>query len=65
MLFRIDLETHRSATRITGKRLGDFGLDERGLQRILFSSLDRLLPDEELLLIGQSRRWREEPDCSR
>ena len=62
MLFRINLETHRSATRITGKRLGDFGLDERGLQEILFSSLDRLLPDEELLLIGQSRRWREEPD---
>ncbi len=62
MLFRINLETIRSATRITGKRLGDFGLDERGLQDILFSSLDRLLPDEELLLIGQSRRWREEPD---
>ena len=62
MLFRINLETRRSATRITGKRLGDFGLDERGLQEILFCSLDRLLPDEELLLIGQSRRWREEPD---
>ena len=62
MLFRINLEPRQSATRITGKRLGDFGLNERGLQDILFSSLDRLLPDEELLLIGQSQIGKEEPD---
>lgn len=62
MLFRINSENGWSANRIPGQRLGDFGLDEQGLQDILFRSLDRLLPEEELLLIGQSRRWQEEPD---
>jgi hypothetical protein len=41
---------------------GHSGLDERAFQDILFRSLDRLLPDEELILISQSRRWQEEPD---
>ena len=61
MLLRIDRHT-RSATRVRGERLGSFELDERDLQDILFRSLDRLLPDEELLLVGQSRRGQEEPD---
>ena len=61
MLLRINPQTH-SAARISGQHLKDFGLDERGLQQILFDSLDRLLPDEELLIIGQSRNWHEEPD---
>ncbi|MBI5198202.1 MAG: hypothetical protein HZA19_06290, partial [Nitrospirae bacterium] len=61
MLLRIDTKS-RMATRVTGERLKAFGLDERGLQDIFFRSLDRLLPDEELLLIAQSRHWQEEPD---
>ena len=61
MLLRIDAES-RSATRVSGERLKTFGIDERGFQDILFRSLDRLLPDEELLLIAQSRHWQEEPD---
>ena len=61
MLLRIDADS-RSAVRVAGERLNKFGLDERGLQDILFRSLDRLLPDEELLLIAQSRHWQEEPD---
>ena len=61
MLLRIDTST-RAATRVQGERLKAFDLDERGLQSILFNSLDRLLPDEELLLISQSRQWQEEPD---
>ena len=61
MLLRIDAQS-RLATRVAGQRLKDFGFDERGLQDTLFRSLDRLLPDEELLLIGQSRHWQEEPD---
>ena len=51
MLLRINPRTC-SASRIVGQQLRDFGLDERGLQQILFESLDRLLPDEELLLVG-------------
>ena len=61
VLLRIDSAT-RAATRVQGEPLKAFGLDERGLQDILFGSLDRLLPDEELLLISQSRHWQEEPD---
>ncbi|MFZ1084223.1 MAG: hypothetical protein WAN35_04585 [Terracidiphilus sp.] len=61
MLLRIDMKS-RVATRSRGEQLKTFGLDERGLQDILFRSLDRLLPDEELLLIAQSRHWQEEPD---
>jgi hypothetical protein len=61
MLLRVDSKT-KLATRVPGKRLKEFGLDERGLQDILFHSLDRLLPDDELLLVMQSRQWQEEPD---
>lgn len=50
------------ATKAQSFRLTDFGLDERGLQNILFRALDRLIPDDELLLIMQSRHWQEEPD---
>jgi hypothetical protein len=50
------------ADRVRGARLQDFGLDERNLQEILFRSLDRLFPDDELILLMQSRRWQEEPD---
>lgn len=61
MLLKIDPQT-KLAIRVTGKRLRDFSLNERELQDILFRSLDRLLPDDELLLIMQSRCWQEEPD---
>ncbi|MGH7783418.1 MAG: hypothetical protein ACREO5_06225 [Candidatus Binatia bacterium] len=61
MLLRVD-PTTRSATRVTGCPLKQFGLDERGLQDILFRSLDRLIGEDELLLLMQSRHWQEEPD---
>jgi len=61
MLLRVD-PTDRIAHRVQGEQLRAFGLDERAFQDVLFRSLDRLLPDEELLLIAQSRRWQEEPD---
>ena len=61
MLLRVDTQT-KLASRQRGVRLAEFGLDERGLQDILFRSLDRLIPEDELLLVMQSRRWQEEPD---
>ena len=61
MLLSIDLDT-RYAEKKRTEHLGTFNLDERALQGILFESLDRLLPEEELILLMQSRRWREEPD---
>jgi len=61
MLLSIDRNT-RLTHKKTGSRLQTFGLDERGLQDILFKTLDRLFPDDELILLMQSRHWQEEPD---
>jgi len=61
MLLSIDTQT-KYADRIRGERLKTFGFNERTLQDILFRSLDRLFPDDELILLMQSREFREEPD---
>ena len=61
MLLAINTKTHFAERKRTD-RLQTFGLDERGLQDILFKSLDRLFPDDELVLLMQSRQWQEEPD---
>ena len=61
MLLSINTKT-RYAEKCRTKPLQSFGLDERALQDILFRSLDRLFPDDELILLMQSRRWQEEPD---
>jgi hypothetical protein len=61
MLLSIDKNT-RLTEKKTGSRLQAMGLDERGLQDVLFKTLDRLFPDDELILLMQSRHWQEEPD---
>lgn len=61
MLLKVDLQT-KFAERVRGRDLKSFGIDERGFQDILFRSLEKLIPDDELLLLMQSRRWQEEPD---
>jgi hypothetical protein len=61
MLLSIDPKA-KTGERIRGVPLREFDLDERGFQEILFHLLDRLLPDDELLVICQSRRGPEEPD---
>lgn len=61
MLLRVDTDG-RSVERVPGETLKDFGLKERDLQNILFDSLDRLLADDELVLVSQSYPGREEPD---
>ena len=61
MLLRVQTAA-RLAHRVESRRLGDFGISEREFQAILFDNLERLLPDEELLLLSQSRIWQEEPD---
>lgn len=61
MLLDINFKTG-FAEKCRTEKLISFGIDERGLQDILFKSLDRLFPDDELILLMQSRRWREEPD---
>src|SRR6266704_2417965 len=61
MLLKINTKT-RYTEKCRTERLQSFGLDERGPQDILFKSLDRLFPDDEMILLMQSRHWQEEPD---
>lgn len=61
MLLNINTKTHYAERRRT-EHLRSFNLDERALQDILFRTLDRLFPDDELILLMQSRLWQEEPD---
>jgi len=61
MLLKINTKTRHAEKRHT-ERLQSFGLNERDLQDILFRSLDRVFPDDELVLLMQSRNWQEEPD---
>ncbi|MEA1051237.1 hypothetical protein U5801_15695 [Lamprobacter modestohalophilus] len=61
MLLNVNTKTG-FAERIRTQRLQFFGFDERALQDVLFKSLDRLFPDDELVLLMQSRYWQEEPD---
>lgn len=61
MLLSINTKT-RFAEKKRSSRLQDFDFDERALQDILFKSMDRLFPDDELILLMQSRQWQEEPD---
>jgi hypothetical protein len=61
MLLSINTKT-RYAERRRTEHLQAFGFDERALQDILFKSLDRLFPEDELILLMQSRYWQEEPD---
>jgi hypothetical protein len=51
--FRVNAQS-RVAFREAPMRLRDLDFDERSLQAMLFDQLDRLLPDDELLLVMQS-----------
>lgn len=61
MLFKLYV-TKNEIEIVKRVRLNEFGWDERRLQSLLFQNLDRVIQEEELLLIMQSRRWQEEPD---
>ncbi len=61
MLLNVNTKT-RQAERRRAASIQAFGFDERALQGILFKSLDRLFPDDEMILLMQSRQWQEEPD---
>ncbi|GGI19152.1 hypothetical protein [Oxalicibacterium faecigallinarum] len=61
MLLSINTKTKYAERRRT-KRLQSFGFDELALQAVFFRTLDRLFPDDKLILLTQSRAWQEEPD---
>lgn len=61
MIFQLNKEIN-NLSRIPRIRLCDIGWNEEQFQKLLFGNLEKVLQDEELLLIMQSRKWQEEPD---
>lgn len=61
MIFDINKDSHEIKRR-KGILLSTIGWKEADFQQMMYENLDVLLPEDELLLIMQSRRWQEEPD---
>lgn len=61
LLFKLD-KAANDIFLVKRVRLNEFGWDERKLQSLLFQHLDRVIQEEELLPIMESRHWQEEPD---
>jgi len=61
MIFRLNKHDH-NIHRVQRNRLFEIGWKEEDFQQLLFKNLEKVLQDEELLLIMQSRKWQEEPD---
>ncbi|MFW9995509.1 MAG: hypothetical protein ACFFD4_25960 [Candidatus Odinarchaeota archaeon] len=61
MIFKLNQDEYK--IKILPKyTLKDIGWNEKDLQELLFQNIEKVLQDEELLLIMQSRQWQEEPD---
>ncbi|MBS1503852.1 MAG: hypothetical protein JST32_17415, partial [Bacteroidetes bacterium] len=61
MLFKIHKDDHKIST--TDKlTLANIGWNEQDLQTLLYENLDKIFPDDDLLLIMQSKPFQEEPD---
>lgn len=61
MIFRLNKD-HYNINHVKRNKLSDIGWNEENFQNLLFKNLEKVLQDEELLLIMQSRKWQEEPD---
>lgn len=61
MLFLLDKDNH-SVVKTTKLNLSRIGWIEEDLQKLLYENLEKVFPDDDLLLIMQSRKWQEEPD---
>ncbi len=61
MIFNLQKENNQ-LSRKKSVRLSDIGWKELDFQKLMYENLDLLLPEDELLLIMQSRKWQEEPD---
>lgn len=61
MLLKFNPSTHQ-IEKTKKIKLSDIGWLEKDLQTLLYDNLDKVFPDEDLLLIMQSTNWQEEPD---
>lgn len=61
MIFKLNKKDY-NISRVQRKRLFEIEWKEEHFQMLLFENLEKVLQDEELLLIMQSRKWQQEPD---
>ncbi|MFZ3076977.1 MAG: hypothetical protein WA139_00815 [Candidatus Aenigmatarchaeota archaeon] len=61
MIFRLNKNGY-NITRIKRNNLSEIGWKEADFQKLLFDNLEKVMQDEDLMLIAQSRKWQEEPD---
>jgi len=61
MIFKLNKNSY-TISRVKRNTLFEIGWKEEHFQKLLFKNLEKVLQDEELLLIMQSRKWQEEPD---
>ena len=61
MIFELNASLYQ-IKRFPRYRLSDIGWKEKHLQELLFENMEKILQDEELLLIMQSQKWQEQPD---
>jgi hypothetical protein len=61
LLYRLE-QNNYNLERLPGRHLKSISWKEEDLQKLIYQNLEKLIQDEDLLLIGQSRNWQEEPD---
>jgi hypothetical protein len=61
MLLKLDKQNH-TVSKTKKLTLASIGWKEEDLQQLLYNNLDMVFPDDDLMLIMQSRKWQEEPD---
>ena len=61
MIFNLDKKNSQIFRR-KSIRLFDVNWKEEDFQKMMYKNLDVLLPEDEILLIMQSRKWQKEPD---
>jgi hypothetical protein len=61
MLFKLDTKNH-TVTKTKKQKLIEIGWQEEDLQKLLYDNLAQIFPEDELLLMMQSIKGKEEPD---
>ncbi len=62
MLYRLNVEKIESSERIEIGTPAHFGIIEQQIEDFLKSRLDEVVSEDQLMLIGQERKWQEEAD---
>ncbi|MCY4305723.1 MAG: hypothetical protein OXC62_13245 [Aestuariivita sp.] len=62
MLYKLNTAEIESSTRVEVKAPADYDLKEQDIENFLKSRLGEIVSEDQLMLIGQERKWQEEAD---